>query len=88
MNIHPTHAKKDLHEIIEVFQLYEVGDYKTLPKFEIVPRLEEVLNDRETIPPDDKNFFIKNLKIGIFKRHLRYRSFWSTIKNVVLVVFI
>ena len=34
MNIHPTHAKKDLHEIIEVFQLYEVGDYKTLPKFE------------------------------------------------------
>jgi len=62
MKIHSTHAKKDLHEIIEVFQLYEVGEYKTLPKYALVPKLEAIIADREFIPEDNKNFYIKDLK--------------------------
>ena len=62
MKIHSTHAKKDLHEIIEVFQLYEVGEYKTLRKHELVPKLEALLADREYIPEENKNFYIKDLQ--------------------------
>ena len=60
--IHSTHAKKDLHEIIEVFQLYEVGDYKRLKKHELVPILDEVIQKREHVPEDTNNFFIKDIK--------------------------
>jgi hypothetical protein len=61
MKIHSSHSKKDLHEVIEVFQIYEIEDYKIIRKHELIPLLEASLDVRDYVPEDNNNFFIKNL---------------------------
>jgi hypothetical protein len=61
MKIHSSHSKKDLHEVIEVFQIYEIENYKIMKKCELAPLLEASLDVRDYVPEDTNNFFIKNL---------------------------
>jgi hypothetical protein len=69
MEIHPSHAKKDLHEVIQVFQIYEIEGYQHMKKHKLVPLLESALDVRDYIPPDDSSFFIKDLED--LKKYLR-----------------
>jgi hypothetical protein len=62
MEIHSSHAKKDLHEVIQVFQIYEIDGYQQMKKHQLVPLLESALDVRDYIPADDSSFFIKDLE--------------------------
>jgi len=57
--IHSSHSKKELQEIIEVFEL-QIADYKNMNKKDISHSLMYELSKIDEIIPDDEFFFIKN----------------------------
>ena len=55
--IHPTHPKKDLIEIIELFEFYDIDDYRELCKDELRHILWDYIRKCKKIPPDNEFFF-------------------------------
>lgn len=61
--IHHTHTKKELCQIIEVFDLQEhFEDHWEMDKEEIVDKLETYLRDCKHIPRDDLYFVIEDVE--------------------------
>lgn len=57
--IHCSHSKKELQEIIEVFEL-NIADYKNMNKKDICHSLMYELSKIDEVVEDDEFFFIKN----------------------------
>ncbi len=57
--IHSSHSKKELQEIIEVFEL-NIANYKNMNKKDISHSLMYELSKIDNIIEDDEFFFIKN----------------------------
>ena len=55
--IHSTHTKKDLIEIIEVFE-FDIEDYQDYSKSELSKTLWEYIENITTIQPDCSYFYI------------------------------
>jgi len=63
MEIHPTHTKKDMIEIIEIFDFTEaIEDYHDLSKNELSFKLSQVINNASDINPDAEYFIIENIE--------------------------
>tara|TARA_R110000824_G_scaffold9011_2_gene40737 strand:+ start:2636 stop:3202 length:567 start_codon:yes stop_codon:yes gene_type:complete len=63
--IHPTHTRKDLVDIIEIYEFYtneHLKDYKEQTKKELVANLWLIVcNSEKSIPIDDKYLFFENI---------------------------
>ena len=59
--IHPSHSKKDLVEIVERFQLYQIDNYKDMKKDKLSLKIWDVLKTLEYIPPETEWFFISDV---------------------------
>jgi hypothetical protein len=51
--IHPTHSRKDLIEVIETFELWDIGDYKDMSKTKIAKELWSYLKKYKKDVSDD-----------------------------------
>lgn len=61
MEIHPSHSKKDLIEIIECFELNEIEDYRDMAKDDLRIELCEYIQGLEYLKPDREHFFISSV---------------------------
>ncbi len=61
MEIHHSHSKKDLIEIIECFELNEIEDYRDMLKDDLRTELSEYILGLEYLKPDNQHFFISNV---------------------------
>ena len=59
--IHPSHSRKDLIEICEVFNI-EIEDIYDQPKISLVTLLESELEGMDYIEPEYEFYFIENLQ--------------------------
>lgn len=59
--IHSTHTKKDLIEIIEVFE-FDIEDYQDYSKSELSKTLWEYIENINSIQPDCSYFYIENVE--------------------------
>jgi len=59
--IHPSHSKKDLIEIVERFQLYQIDNYKDMKKDKLSLKIWDVLKTVEYIPAENESFFISDV---------------------------
>lgn len=59
--IHQSHSKKDLIELVERFQLYQLHNYKDLRKDKLAKGIWEILESMETIHPDKDVFFVEDI---------------------------
>lgn len=57
--IHPSHSKKELCEIVEIFDL-KVADYRKLNKKNLSKQVLYHLNQVDEIEPDNQFFFVNN----------------------------
>jgi len=64
--IHYSHSKKDLVEIIEVFEFWDIIDYRDLCKEDLKKTLWDYLRECKSIPADDEFFFINDVA-GLMK---------------------
>tara|TARA_R100000951_G_scaffold92634_1_gene81075 strand:+ start:6180 stop:6728 length:549 start_codon:yes stop_codon:yes gene_type:complete len=79
MNIHPSHSRKDLIEVCEVFNI-EIEDLYDLPKISLSNLLEQELEGIPEIEPEYDYYFVDN------KNDLRrYLSEPNQCKNVTMV---
>tara|TARA_R110000751_G_scaffold120904_3_gene221485 strand:+ start:91 stop:636 length:546 start_codon:yes stop_codon:yes gene_type:complete len=65
--IHPSHSRKDLIEIYEVFNI-EIEDLYDLPKISLITTLEQELEKIDDIEPERDFYFVEN--IDELKRYL------------------
>tara|TARA_R110001592_G_scaffold94039_2_gene272647 strand:- start:224 stop:778 length:555 start_codon:yes stop_codon:yes gene_type:complete len=56
--IHPSHSKKDLIEVIELFELYGIVDYRDMTKEELQIAVWDYVRDIGYIKPDQEYFFV------------------------------
>ncbi len=61
MKIHSTHTRKNLIEIVEVFDL-EIDDYTDETKTSLARKIESILEEMDSVPRDDKYFYIENIE--------------------------
>jgi len=66
MVVHNTHPKRDLIEIVELFELFTIEDYRDLSKKGLASRLwTEILrikcHNPSYIKPDADNYFIEDI---------------------------
>ena len=59
--IHISHSRKDMCEIIEVFQIYQVEDYRDKSKKKLALDLWKVLTSMDYVKSDDENFFVEDI---------------------------
>jgi len=59
--IHQTHSKKDLIEIVESFQLFEIENYGSMKKKMLAQEVWRVLSGRDHITPDNEYFFVTTI---------------------------
>jgi len=63
MIIHSSHTRKDICEIIEIFDLIDyIEDYSDLTKKDLVKDFTQVLNKIKKISRDDKFLFIEDIE--------------------------
>tara|TARA_R110002050_G_scaffold148561_1_gene274838 strand:- start:768 stop:1322 length:555 start_codon:yes stop_codon:yes gene_type:complete len=63
MNIHCSHTRKDLCEIIEIFDLIDyIEDYTDLGKKDLVLKLIDILDSLNNVIRDDEFLFIEDLQ--------------------------
>ena len=60
MRIHGTHTRKNLIEIVEVFDL-PIEDYTDETKTSLARKIENILDTMKNVPRDDKYFYIENI---------------------------
>ena len=65
--IHPSHSRKDLIEIYEIFNI-EIEDLYDLPKISLTSVLEQELDKIDYIEPEREYYFVEN--IHELKRYL------------------
>ena len=56
--IHPSHSKKDLIEVIEMFELFGIVDYRDMTKEELRVAVWDYVRDIGYIKPDQEYFFV------------------------------
>tara|TARA_R100000781_G_C4037066_1_gene112675 strand:+ start:103 stop:657 length:555 start_codon:yes stop_codon:yes gene_type:complete len=56
--IHPSHSKKDLIEVIEMFELFGIVDYRDMTKDELQVAVWDYVRDIGYIKPDQEYFFV------------------------------
>lgn len=61
MEIHSSHSKKDLIEIIECFELNEIVDFRDMTKDELRIELCEYILGLEYLKPDTEHYFISSV---------------------------
>ena len=61
MDIHHTHSKKDLIEIIECFELTEIEDARDMPKDELREEISDYIDGMIYLKPNTDNFFINTV---------------------------
>ena len=62
MIIHPTHTKKDMIEIIEIFDFAEaIEDYHDLGKNDLSLSLSQIVDNASNINPDAEYYIIENI---------------------------
>tara|TARA_R110000803_G_scaffold52472_3_gene108040 strand:+ start:2661 stop:3206 length:546 start_codon:yes stop_codon:yes gene_type:complete len=66
--IHPSHSRKDLIEIYEVFNI-EIEDLYDLPKISLMTTLEQEIEKIDYIEPERDYYFVEN--IDELKRYLQ-----------------
>ena len=76
--IHPSHSRRDLIEICEVFNI-ELEDMYDLPKVDLSGLLENELDNIKYIDPEDEYFFIEDIQ-GL----RRYLSEPNQSKNITV----
>jgi len=59
--IHPSHSKKDLIEVVERFQLYQIEDYRSHRKERLALYVWIALQDISYVVPDDEYFFVSDI---------------------------
>jgi hypothetical protein len=59
--IHKSHSRKDLIEVIEAFELWDIDDYRDIQKAELVKVLWDYLKKCKEICPDDNTLFINDI---------------------------
>ena len=60
--IHNSHSKKDLIQVVERFQLYQINDYKEIRKDKLAHRIWLVLKDLNYVPPEGDLFFVDDIR--------------------------
>jgi len=58
--IHSSHARKDLIEIMKLFD-FKIDDYELKNKKEMAASLWEVINQTKVIEPDDEYYFVSDI---------------------------
>tara|TARA_R110000823_G_scaffold28703_1_gene83822 strand:- start:134 stop:685 length:552 start_codon:yes stop_codon:yes gene_type:complete len=59
--IHMSHSKKDLIELVERFQLYQITNYKELRKDKLARDIWSLLSEMDYVPPDNEIFYVDNI---------------------------
>ena len=59
--IHSSHSKKDLIEIIELFEFWDIDDYRDLPKPQLQKVLWSYVVQLNHIKPDNEHYFIEDV---------------------------
>ena len=67
--IHPSHSRKDLIEVCEVFNI-EIEDLYDLQKISLVSLLESEIERIEYIEPEYEYYFVEDIE-GLKRRILR-----------------
>lgn len=70
--IHASHTKKDLIELIECFELYEIDDYRDMSKSELKEDLWDYVKGLKYIKTDQEIFFVDD--VGDLLRYLNNPS--------------
>jgi hypothetical protein len=60
--IHASHSKKDLIEIVELFELYGIDDYRDMNKGELQTAVWDYVKNIGYIKPDNQYFFVDDAK--------------------------
>lgn len=59
--IHPTHSKKDLCEIIEIYSFYQIEDYHHLKKTELAEALWDQVCQKDFVPAESEYLFVDDI---------------------------
>jgi len=60
--IHSSHSKKDLIEVVELFELYGIDDYREMNKNQLQKAIWSYVKEIGYIKPDNEFFFVEDAK--------------------------